>query len=81
MSPVDVPRFGVSVSSHNLMTVREAATALRCSAGHIRKLVRAGVLLAVRPSPRCTRIPSASVDALLGAPSASPHTLSAGVHA
>ena len=50
-----------------LLTYGQAAERMGCSPSTVRRLVRDGALLAVRPRPNIVRIPQAAVDAYLAA--------------
>ena len=49
-----------------LLTVQEAAKALRVSTETVRRLIRSGQLKAVRVAPRCLRISEDSLIAIAG---------------
>ncbi|MDP9430758.1 MAG: excisionase family DNA-binding protein [Actinomycetota bacterium] len=50
-----------------LVTYGQAADRMGCSASTVRRLVRDGELLAVRPRPNIVRIPQSAIDAYLAA--------------
>lgn len=50
-----------------LLTYDQAAERMGCSTSTVRRLVRDGELLAVRPRPNIVRIPQAALDAYLTA--------------